>query len=383
MSLITDETEVEPRQRTAPVASIRNLKRYFRRKGGEVVRAIDDVSIDVVRGEFLVLLGPSGCGKTTLLRSIAGLEQPDTGRIEIRGRAVFDSERGLATPPERRNLGMIFQSYALWPHMTVFKNVAYPLQTRRAGVRRNEIAGRVDRVLELLELTALREQFPSQLSGGQQQRVALARALVGGNDLILFDEPLSNVDAKVRENLRLELKSMQADLGFSAIYVTHDQAEAMELADRIAVIKEGQVVQIAGPKEIYDEPGSQYVANFVGTSNQIPGVLLECSDDGTGVIETSFGRIVGRTVGVAVGDAVVAIVRPERCTISSREPSGVNVWPVTVDTSMFLGSHVEVVGHLGEHAVRVWRPDANTLPRGAEGWLSVDPSCVRILPREF
>lgn len=379
-----NETEAGSSRGTGPVASISHLKRYFRRKGGEVVRAIDDVTIDVVPGEFLVLLGPSGCGKTTLLRSIAGLEQPDTGRIEIRGRTVFDSERRLALPPERRNLGMIFQSYALWPHMTVFKNVAYPLQTNRARLNRGEIAERVDRVLELLELGALREQFPSQLSGGQQQRVALARALVGSNDLILFDEPLSNVDAKVRENLRLELKSMQADLGFSAIYVTHDQAEAMELADRIAVIKEGRIAQIGGPREIYDEPQSQYVANFVGTSNQIVGVLVERGDDDSGVIETSFGRVVGKVVGVEVGDAVVAIVRPERCTISSREPSlGVNTWPVTVDTSMFLGAHVEVVAHLGEHAIRVWRPDAHTLPRGAEGWLSVDPSWVRILPREL
>jgi len=386
MSVMTAPSEaVGPEStRAASVASVRSLKRYFKRKSGEIVRAIDNVDIDVVPGEFLVLLGPSGCDKTTLLRSIAGLEQPDTGRIEIHGRPVFDSDRRLALPPERRDLGMIFQSYALWPHMTVFKNVAYPLQSRRNRMTRQEIAERVDRVLELLELSSLREQFPSQLSGGQQQRVALARALVGGNDLILFDEPLSNVDAKVRENLRLELKSMQADLGFSAIYVTHDQAEAMELADRIAVIKEGRIVQIAGPKEIYDEPTSQYVANFVGVSNQITGVLVEKSEDGTGVVETAFGRVVGLAIGVELGDEVVAVTRPERCRITSQQPTEEpNAWPVSVDTSMFLGAHVEVVVHLGGHAVRVWRADADTLPRGAEGWLSVPSDWVRILPREL
>jgi len=383
MTLTEEAAAVDRSAVTAPVAAVRNLKRYFRRKNGVVVRAIDDVTLEVLPGEFLVLLGPSGCGKTTLLRSIAGLEQPDTGRVEIRGRAVFDSERRLALPPERRDLGMIFQSYALWPHMTVFKNVAYPLQTRRAGLKRQEIAERVDRVLALLELASLREQFPSQLSGGQQQRVALARALVGSNDLILFDEPLSNVDAKVRENLRLELKSMQAELGFSAIYVTYDQVEAMELADRIAVIKEGRIIQVAPPQEIYNQPSSQYVANFVGTSNQIPGVLVERDGD-SGIVETSFGRVHGLAVGVEVGSDVVAVIRPERCTFTSSRPAQEqNVWSTAVETSMFLGAHVELVVRLGECAVRVWRHDADTLPRGAEGWLALSRDFVRILPRDI
>ena len=207
------------RDRSEPAVRLSGLSKSFRRADGAVVRAIDDVDLDVEPGEFVVLLGPSGCGKTTLLRTIAGLETPDRGRIEISGRTHFSSERGIAEPPERRGISMIFQSYALWPHMTVFKNVAYPLQSRRR-VPKHDIAGRVRRALAQVGIDELERQHPAQLSGGQQQRVALARALVSQDSLVLFDEPLSNVDAKVREQLRAELSEMQRELGFTAIFVT-------------------------------------------------------------------------------------------------------------------------------------------------------------------
>src|SRR5690606_21791699 len=254
------------------VVAITGLHKRFRRGDGSVVRAIDDVTLSVGRGELVVLLGPSGCGKTTLLRSIAGLEQPDSGEITVSGTTQYSSERGLDVPPERRNISMIFQSYALWPHMTVFDNVAYPLQSRRSRrPAKDELRRRVREALTLVGVPELERQYHSQMSGGQQQRVALARALVSNDEVVLFDEPLSNVDAKVREQLRLELLAMQRSLGFSAVCGTHDQAAAMELAHRIAVIDTGRVAQIGTPQEIYLRPATRYVANFIGASNEVVG----------------------------------------------------------------------------------------------------------------
>jgi iron(III) transport system ATP-binding protein len=385
LSLAGVEPQLDPPTAASPshpVVSLRSVAKSFRRAGGELVHAIAGVSLDIVPGEFLVLLGPSGCGKTTLLRSIAGLERPDAGRIEIHGQAVFDDERGIDVAPERRALSMIFQSYALWPHMTVFKNVSYPLENARRRPPRAEIRERAEHVLRLLGLAALAKQHPGQLSGGQQQRVALARALVGGDDLILFDEPLSNVDAKVREQLRLELLSMQAELGFSAVYVTHDQAEAMELADRIVVVQDGKVAQVGTPRQVYEEPDSRYVATFVGVSNEIGGRLASRRPNGLAVVDTPVGPISGQGPddAVAEGEEVVAVFRPERCRLSRTEPDTVNRWRVAVDASLFLGPHVEQVVQLGEHHVRIWKADAATLERGATGWLSVEPQMVRILP---
>ncbi|WP_324278085.1 ABC transporter ATP-binding protein [Blastococcus brunescens] len=238
-----------PTASSTPVVEVSNLVKRFRRESGAVVNAIDDVSFEVAAGDFVVLLGPSGCGKTTLLRAIAGLETPDQGAIRIGGRAVFSAADRVEVPPERRDISMIFQSYALWPHMTAFKNVAYPLQSRRGRkVAKDEIARRVRQALELVGVGELETQYPGQMSGGQQQRIALARALVNNDELVLFDEPLSNVDAKVREQLRFELVSMQRKLGFSALFVTHDQTEAMELAHRIAVLDSGRIAQFGTPR---------------------------------------------------------------------------------------------------------------------------------------
>lgn len=264
--------------------SITDLSKSFRRANGDRVRAIDDVSVDVGRGEFVVLLGPSGCGKTTLLRAVAGLEQPDAGAIRLGERALFDQARQLNLPPEARRIGMVFQSYALWPHMTVAQNVAYPLRMR--GVPRAERDRRVRDILEKMHIGDLAQQEPGRISGGQQQRVALARALVSGDRLILFDEPLSNVDAKVREHLRREIVTMQRDFGFTALYVTHDQEEAMALATRIAVVGNGKIAQFATAEEIYARPVSLEIARFIGSANELAARVT-----GDGVLETAAGCV--------------------------------------------------------------------------------------------
>lgn len=225
---------------TADRIRVTNLVKHFRRRDGSEVRAIDDISLTVGPGEFLVLLGPSGCGKTTLLRSLAGREQPDQGRIELDGKTVFSADEAILVPPERRRVPMMFQAYALWPHLTAFENVAFPLRAqskRLRGRKDDEVRERVMAMLERVQCGHLSQQYPGSISGGQQQRIALARALVSDHPVVFFDEPLSNVDARVREELRLQLFDLQRAIGFSAVYVTHDQSEALALADRVAVLR--------------------------------------------------------------------------------------------------------------------------------------------------
>jgi iron(III) transport system ATP-binding protein len=373
----------EPAAGLVPAVEIVGLEKEFRRQDGARVRAIDKVDLRVDRGEFVVLLGPSGCGKTTLLRTIAGLEQADSGRIDIGGKTRFWSERGVAQPPEKRGISMIFQSYALWPHMSVFKNVAYPLQSRRRKLSRQDIRDRVDAALTQVGIPELAAQYPSQLSGGQQQRVALARALVSQDDLILFDEPLSNVDAKVREHLRVELAAMQRSLGFTAIFVTHDQTEAMELASRIAVVDRGRIAQVGTPHEIYHRPASRYVAKFIGAINEIEGRVTSV-DAGGVVIETRHGRVVSTqpVIDIAVGDEVVALWRPERGHADAVEPDRANRWQAVVETAMFVGSHTEFALRAGDLEARLWSPRLESIAAGEQVWVSVDPQDVQVLPRE-
>jgi len=374
----TSPAKADATPATTPIVSIRSLEKAFRREDGSRTRAIDGVSLDVLPGEFVVLLGPSGCGKTTLLRSIAGLEEPDAGEIEIRGEPVFASSRGIDVAPERRRLAMIFQSYALWPHMTAFQNVAYPLQGRRT--KKKEIAERVGAVFELVGIPELQRQYPGQMSGGQQQRVALARALVAGGDLVLFDEPLSNVDAKVREQLRFELLSMQRELGFAAVYVTHDQAEAMELAHRIAVMRAGSIVQVAPPQTIYTEPATRYVASFVGTSNELEGTVTDVGD-GFAEVDTAIGRVRGVSAeGVDAGEPAIAMCRPERLRLAASEPESPNRWRGEVRASAFLGANVEHVVDVAGRTFRAWSVDTRLLEQGTEVWMSAEPEHVRVLP---
>ena len=243
--------------------SVRSLYTEYANEHGAAVKAAQDVSFDVPEGKLFTLLGPSGCGKTTTLRSIAGLEKPTAGEIEVAGRFVYSSSKGIFVAPNKRNFGMVFQSYAIWPHMNVFQNVAFPLEVRR--LPKKEIRDKVMRVLQAVALDELVDRDATKLSGGQQQRLALARALVMEPQLLLLDEPLSNLDAKLRDRMRSELKRLQRDLNLTTVYVTHDQSEALALSHEIAVMNEGRVVQVGTPRQIYEQPTERFVADFVGS----------------------------------------------------------------------------------------------------------------------
>lgn len=377
-----DNSTVELDPAEPPLAvRVRDLTKAFRRADASVVPANDHIDLDVHAGEFVVLLGPSGCGKTTLLRSIAGLEKPDSGTIEVLGRTMYSSSLGVNVPPEKRKMSMIFQSYALWPHMTTFDNVAYPLRARHEP--RSSIAERVTRALQQVGIAELRGQFPGQMSGGQQQRVAVARAIVSNDAVVLFDEPLSNVDAKVREQVRLELLMMQQDLGFAALHVTHDQTEAMELASRIAVMRDGRIEQLGSPREIYLRPLSRYVANFVGRANELVGTLRS-SASGEHVVETAVGTLVAGSVapGLLNGDDVVVLCRPEGCDLTSAPVGGANGVRGVVVTSLFVGAHVEYLVRVGESSFKVAQPDIDDHLPGDEVWVTVPRQSLRVLPAD-
>src|SRR5215217_4802027 len=278
--------------------------------------AVDDVSFRVATGEIVVLLGPSGCGKTTTLRCIAGLEHPTGGEISIGGAVVSAPERGVLVPPRLRNIGMVFQSYAVWPHMTVRQNVAYPLRQRK--VTRAEIVRKVDEVLELVGLAEYAERPVVALSGGQMQRVALARSLVYQPQLLLLDEPLSNLDAKLRLRLRDDLRRIIKQTGVTALYVTHDQAEAVVLGDRIGVMRDGKLLQMASPHDIYNRPADLFVANFTGASSLIAGRVLERNGE-FGIVETGGHRLTAMMPSnVKSGEAVKIAVRPENVRLGKQ-----------------------------------------------------------------
>src|SRR5262245_49552347 len=245
--------------------------------------AVNTLSLEAKAGEFLTLLGPSGCGKTTTLRLVAGLERPDQGEIELGGRALSSASDGLFVAPERRGMGMVFQSYAIWPHMTVFENVAFPLQELRRP--RAEIRERVMAILTTVGLGRLHDRPAPMLSGGQQQRVALARALVSNPQVLLLDEPLSNLDARLREEMRFELRDMQARLGITSIFVTHDQAEAMTLSDRIIVMNAGRIEQEGRPEEVYQRPTTRFVMDFLGRANHVPARMARAGGGWAAIVQ--------------------------------------------------------------------------------------------------
>ncbi|HEY4200159.1 MAG TPA: ABC transporter ATP-binding protein [Devosiaceae bacterium] len=330
--------------------SVRNLGKVFKTGKGPVT-ALAGVDITVQPGQMLVLLGPSGCGKTTLLRCMAGLETPDTGSVEIAGITVSEPATGTEVPPEQRNLGMMFQSYALWPHMTVFRNIAYPLRNRE-NLDRATLQQRVTDILKSVGLAGLEERYPSELSGGQQQRVALARALVASPSALLFDEPLSNVDAQVRRRLRARIRDMKEARGFAGAYVTHDQEEAMALADILAVMKDGSIVQMGPPDVIYRRPASLYVANFVGEANVIEGRVLEAGP--ALLTETAIGPLlIEGSAPQAVGDKGHVVLRPEVLRVA--DGRGVNCITGIVREMMMLGPHVELSVEVGGTLLRAWQ----------------------------
>ena len=314
------------------------LHKSFETADGRVT-AVDDVTFSIAAGQAFILLGPSGCGKTTALRCIAGLERPDAGVITLDGAELFNAETGTFVPPDRRGIGMVFQSYAIWPHMNVFDNVGFPLRIGRRS--RAEIRDRVGWALDMVQLGGFAERDSTQLSGGQQQRLAVARALVQEPRLLLLDEPLSNLDAKLREEMRDELKRLQAALDLTMLYVTHDQTEAIVLSDRIAVMSEGRILQEGPPREIYARPRSPFVAGFVGSSNLMEGVVTESLGEGRFLIETDCGSIgATSTAGLRRNESVLVSLRPELIQLTAARPlSGADstVWEVTVEGSRFFG----------------------------------------------
>jgi iron(III) transport system ATP-binding protein len=355
------------------------LYKTFRSREG-VTAAVNGVTLEVAQGEVVALIGPSGCGKTSLLRCIAGLERPDKGSVSIGDVVVFDRSKSIEIAPERRGVGMVFQSFALWPHLTVFDNVAFPLRMR--GARRQDIKTKVAAALETVECGPLAGRYPSQLSGGQQQRVALARALVYEPAVILFDEPLSNLDARLREQMRFEVRAVQQRLRFAAVYVTHDQQEAWALADRVVVMQGGNVAQVGRPRDVYKKPQSMFVATFIGAMNLLPCIVV--TGGAEPIVEFAGERYQGVVTAtpVAAGEHVVLGIRPEEIRLG--EPTGrSNSWVASVDRTTELGEHLAVDVDL-KHGVR-WHlklPIAVSLRQGDEiAFHAAVESCV-VVPRE-
>ena len=304
---------------TRLAVEVENLTKLYRTTDGKA-GGVQSATLNVAEGELFTLLGPSGCGKTTTLRAIAGLETPDEGRIAIGGREMFNSVTRKNVPLNQREVGMVFQSYAIWPHMTVFENAAYPLRvSRQPRYSRAEILQRTTAVLERVGLAGFAARPATQLSGGQQQRLALARALAREPRLLLLDEPLSNLDAQLREQMRVELKRVQRETGVTAVYVTHDQSEALAISDRIAVMRDGRIVQIGTSKEIYTRPNCEFVANFVGRSNLLRGVLVQpAARNGLAVVNTPSGAIACLFPdAMRSGGRVAVLVRPENIGIAT------------------------------------------------------------------
>ncbi|NLV10225.1 ATP-binding cassette domain-containing protein [Halomicrobium mukohataei] len=351
---------------TAPGVEIEGLT-----VGYDDVTALDDVSLSVADGEFFTLVGPSGCGKTTTLRSIAGLESPDRGIVSIGGRDV------TGEPPEDRETGIVFQNYALFPHMSVRENVAYGLQFRDSPARDDD--ERVTELLELVEVADLADRDPDQLSGGQQQRVALARALAPEPAVLLLDEPLSALDAQLRQRLRVQIKRIQSELGITTVYVTHDQAEALAISDRVAVLREGRVEQVATPETVYREPATRFVAEFVGDNNVFDGVV---TPDGTRATVGDAAIALPAGSDCDRGESVVVAVRPEaiavgRDSVDTPATERTVSLRATVETVEFLGDayrvHCEWQGR-----TLVVKTDADEPPAGDVA-LRVDPADVRVL----
>ena len=355
---------------------IRGLTRdYF--SDGKRIRALDDVHLTIPANRIFTLLGPSGCGKTTLLRCIVGLEVPDSGEIAIGDEVVWSKERNVFVPPEKRGLGMVFQTYAIWPHMNVFDNVAYPLRCR--NVPAGEIRSRVARFLSFVQLDGFENRPATRLSGGQQQRVALARALVAEPKVILFDEPLSNLDAKLREETRKELRTFLSGLQITAVYVTHDRIEALALSDRIAVMRSGRIVEEGDPKKIYFRSDSKFVADFIGRANLIPGKVASRDGDRSSV-ETAIGPIVGlNPQKIAVGAEALVCVRPEFIRVAGAGGNG-NVFRGKVETLLFIGEAYEGEIRIGGTLITTSIPAAADIVEGGEVSIAFEPDRCFLLP---
>jgi iron(III) transport system ATP-binding protein len=336
------------------------------------VHSVDGVSLAVEKGEFICLLGPSGCGKTTTLRMIAGFIEPDAGEIRAAGKKI--SSAGAVVPPERRNMSMIFQSYAVWPHMTVRQNVGYGLKMK--ALPQAERDARTDAMLKATKLFAEAGRYPSELSGGQQQRVALARALAPNPDILLLDEPLSNLDANLRGDMRLEIRRLHDEFHTTSIYVTHDQVEAMTMADRIVVMNAGRIEQIGTPEEVYDRPNSRFVARFLGGSNVIEGLHVA----GRRVEIAGHALEVGEGELAGPGRETAVCVKTHDVELLAEGQDGGNTLPGVVRSHSFLGSHRDYVVDIGQD-IFVAAPAALVVPAGAKVRVKFRPDKCRGLVR--
>lgn len=328
---------------------VSNLCKRF---GGTV--AADDVSFTLEDGKFLALLGPSGSGKTTVLRMLAGLEQPDSGAISIHDRVVFGDNRDI--PAEERDIGMVFQDYALWPHMTVADNIEFGLRLRR--LPRAQRAQRISEVLALVHLPGLERRFPDQLSGGQQQRVAIARAMATQPRLLLLDEPLSNLDAALREEMRIDMVRLLKDQGITSIYVTHDRVEALAMADEIVVMREGKIAQVGSPEDVYLRPANKFIASFLGLANFLPGTIVPAQGAPT-ILQFGDRQLVG-TAHLPVSGAAIALLRPEDGSLHAAPPNAShgNILNGSIVYSEFLGGRWRHVIRLdGDHVIQVMTPE--------------------------
>jgi ABC-type Fe3+/spermidine/putrescine transport system ATPase subunit len=355
---------------------VRNLVKTFGK-----VTAVDNVSFKVEQGEVVTLLGPSGCGKTTTLRMVAGFEKPNAGEVEIAGRVVVSTNRRIHVPPERRDIGMVFQSYAIWPHMTVFENVAFPLNVRRAG--RREIKQRVEETLELVGLGNLSDRPAILLSGGQQQRVSLARALVYSPSILLLDEPLSNLDAKLREQMRIELKRLQQKLGFTVLFVTHDQIEAMSLSTQLALMNQGRIEQFGAPQDVYEHPHTPFVEDFLGRILRFRGKIVE-KQHGFEIVEFDGlknvpVRIPASRDGDSVGKRVLVAIRPEDARLERADGGGrANVIPCDIENILHLGRELELVLRVGGRLCTLTVPRERGAELGRSIGLHLPPEHLRV-----
>jgi iron(III) transport system ATP-binding protein len=356
---------------------VKGLVKYF---GND--RAVDGISFKVPQGGFLTLLGPSGCGKTTTLMCIAGLHHFDAGEIWV-GDSIYSAPtQGMFLPPEKRDIGMVFQSYAIWPHMTVSQNVAYPLEVRNTDPQ--ETAERVSVVLKLVGLGDYADKMATQLSGGQQQRAALARAIVSRPKLLLFDEPLSNLDLKLREKMRVEIKRIQNEVGITSIFVTHDQAEALVMSDEILVMSKGRIEQRGGPHNIYAHPLNRYVSNFIGVANLLEGRVLRLNGSGGAEFETSGDTPISLPCqvgeGLSEGASAVLCIRPENVKALHEHQGGARVEGEVLQT-IFLGNCIDCRVRWGEFEWKVLAHPRDQLRRGDRVFLHMDPEhSLAVLP---
>jgi iron(III) transport system ATP-binding protein len=363
---------------------VNGLVKYFSTPDG-VAHAIKGIDFEIGEGEFYTLIGPSGCGKTTTLRCIAGLERPNGGEISINGTVVEKPENDFHSPSHKRDIGMVFQSYAIWPHLNVFQNVAYPLQVNKPRPPKSKIEDRVMESLQLVGMAELRHRSATKLSGGQQQRVALARALVRRPKLLLLDEPLSNLDAQLREQMRFELEDMVSRAALTTLYVTHDQSEALALSDRVAVMSEGLIVQDGPPREVYATPRNEFVASFLGVANLLTGEVEQVEngrgmvrlDSHAGMLELSLSN------GIGVGDKVKIVIRPEDIDLqTSRSDKVVNLIGGKMMRIVFEGAQSECFIKVNEHELRVRLHHANAPKVGDQIWLKINSERCVVYARE-